>query len=106
MTEHTGECGHHRWCRCACRPGAMRWAARCRHRQPRVAARAYGVAVTSARARPRGARAGTGLVPRPGRRRRVVLAWPRLPAAVELGIVAPRYTRHALLLLPAPTPPP
>src|SRR5437660_8008689 len=56
--------------------------------QPRVAARACGVAVTSARARPRGARAGTGLVPGPGR---VTLAWPRLPAAAEVAIVAVGY---------------
>jgi len=44
--------------------------------------------VTSAWARPRGQRAGTGLVPGPVRNRRVSLAWPRLPAAAEVAIVA------------------
>jgi hypothetical protein len=67
--------------------------------RPRVAARAYGVAVTSARARSRGARAGTGLVPGPGRRRRVGLAWPRLPAAAEVAIVAAGYAGYALVRL-------
>ena len=67
--------------------------------QPRVAARAYGVAVTSARARPRGARAGTGLVPGPGRNRRVSLAWPRLPAAAEVAIIAAGYAGYALVRL-------
>ena len=67
--------------------------------QPRVAARAYGVAVTSARARPRGARAGAGLAPGPGRNRRVGLAWPRLPAAAEVAIIAAGYAGYALVRL-------
>jgi PAP2 superfamily len=67
--------------------------------RPRVAARAYGVAVTSAWARPRGARAGTGLVPGPVRNRRVSLAWPRLPAAAEVAIVAAGYAGYALVRL-------
>src|SRR5260221_13297676 len=74
MTEHTGECGRHRWCRCACRPGATRWAARCRHRPA--------------------ARSGPGL-----RRRRVGLAWSRLPAAVEVAIIAAGYAGYALVRL-------
>src|SRR6266851_2637512 len=74
MTEHTGECGRHRWCRCACRPGATRWAARCRHRPA--------------------APSGPGL-----RRRRVGLAWPRLPAAVEVAIIAAGYAGYALVRL-------
>src|SRR5258708_32826927 len=74
MTEHTGECGRHRWCRCACRPGATRWAARCR---PRPAAPS-----------------GPGL-----RRRRVGLAWSRLPAAVEVAIIAAGYAGYALVRL-------
>src|SRR6266852_8299817 len=85
MREHTGECGHHRWWRCGCRPGAT--------------ARAYGVAVTSAQARPGTARAGTGLVPGPVRDRRVSLAWPRLPAAAEVAIVAAGYFGYALVRL-------
>ena len=42
MTEHTGECGHHRWCRCAAGPAQP--AGRPGHgtAQPRLAARAYG----------------------------------------------------------------
>jgi uncharacterized membrane protein YbhN (UPF0104 family) len=67
--------------------------------RPRVAARVDGVAVTSARARPRGARAGAGLVPGPGRNRRVSLAWPRLPAAAEVAIVAAGYAGYALVRL-------
>src|SRR6266581_3914350 len=59
--------------------------------QPRVAAGPAGVAVTSAQARPGTARAGTGLVPGPVRDRRVGLAWPRLPAAAEVAIVAAGY---------------
>src|SRR5216683_1295335 len=74
MTEHTGECGRHRWCRCACRPGATRWAARCRHRPA--------------------APSGPGL-----RRRRVGLAWPRLPAAAEVAIIAAGYAGYALVRL-------
>src|SRR5260221_434894 len=74
MTEHTGECGRHRWCRCACRPGATRWAARCRHRPA--------------------APSGPGL-----RRRRVGLAWSRLPAAVEVAIIAAGYAGYALVRL-------
>src|SRR5260221_7322009 len=74
MTEHTGECGRHRWCRCACRPGAPRWAAGGR---PRPAAPS-----------------GPGL-----RRRRVGLAWSRLPAAVEVAIIAAGYAGYALVRL-------
>src|SRR6516162_5656258 len=99
MTEHTGECGHHRWWRWACRPGATHWAARCR---PRPAARSgpgLRVAVISAWARPGIARAGTGLVPGPGRHRRVSLAWPRLPAAAEAAIIAAGYAGYALVRL-------
>jgi len=55
--------------------------------------------VTSASARPRGARAGTGLAPGPVRDRRVSLAWPRLPAAAELAIVAAGYAGYALVRL-------
>jgi hypothetical protein len=65
----------------------------------RVAARTYGVAVTSAWARPRVARAGTGLVPRPDRNYRVSLAWPRLPAAAEVAIVAAGYAGYTLVRL-------
>src|SRR5258705_8513188 len=67
--------------------------------RPRVAARPAGVAVTSARARPGTARAGTGLVPGPVRDRRVSLAWPRLPAAAEAAIVAAGYAGYALVRL-------
>src|SRR6516225_11590415 len=97
MTEHTGECGHHRWCRCACRPAQRAGRPGPGPAQPRVAARAYGVAVTSARPRPRGARAGTGLAP--GRNRRVSLAWPRLPATAEAAIIAAGYAGYALVQL-------
>ena len=55
--------------------------------------------MTSARARPRGARAGTGLAPGPGRNRRVGLAWPRLPAAAEVAIIAAGYAGYALVRL-------
>jgi len=55
--------------------------------------------VTSAWARPRGARAGTGLVPGPGQNRRVGLAWPRLPATAEVAIVAAGYAGYALVRL-------
>src|SRR5262249_7008934 len=48
---------------------------------------------------PRGARAGTGLVPGPVRNRRVSLAWPRLPAAAEVAIVAAGYAGYALVRL-------
>src|SRR6266852_803773 len=58
-----------------------------------------GVAVTSARARPGTARAGTGLVPGPVRDRRVGLAWPRLPAAAEVAIIAAGYFGYALVRL-------
>src|SRR6266704_3096688 len=70
------------------RPGATRWAARCRHRP----ATRSGPGLRSRRDKrtgsAAGARAGTGLVPGPGRRRRVGLAWPRLPAAAEVAIIA------------------
>src|SRR6266702_6024896 len=56
------------------RPGATRWAARCRHRPA--------------------ARSGPGL-----RRRRVGLARPRLPAAVEVAIIAAGYAGYALVRL-------
>ena len=55
--------------------------------------------MTSARARPRAARAGTGLAPGPGRSRRVSLAWPRLPAAAEAAIIAAAYAGYALVRL-------
>ena len=55
--------------------------------------------MTSAWARPRGARAGTGLAPGPGRNRRVSLAWPRLPAAAEVAIVAAGYAGYAVVRL-------
>src|SRR6266852_3925180 len=58
-----------------------------------------GVAVTSARARPGTARAGTGLVPGPARNCRVGLAWPRLPAAAEVAIIAAGYFGYALVRL-------
>ena len=67
--------------------------------RPRVAGRACGVAVTSAWARPRGARVGTGLVPGPVRNCRVSLAWPRLPVAAEVAIVAAGYAGYALVRL-------
>ena len=43
------------------------------------------------------ARAGTGLAP--VRHRRVSLAWPRLPAVVEVAIVAAGYFGYALVRL-------
>ena len=51
--------------------------------------------MTSAWARPRGARAGTGLEPA----WRVSLAWPGLPAAAEVAIVAAGYAGYALVRL-------
>ena len=53
--------------------------------------------MTSAGARPRAARAGTALVPGPGRSRPVSLAWPRLPAAAEVAIIAAGYVGYALV---------
>ena len=41
----------------------------------------------------------TGLVPGPVRNRRVSLAWPRLPAAAEVAIVAAGYFGYALVRL-------
>jgi len=55
--------------------------------------------VTSAWVRPGTARAGAALAPGPGRSRRVSLAWPRLPAAVEVGIIAVSYVGYALVRL-------
>src|SRR5262245_17299175 len=55
--------------------------------------------MTSAWTRPGTARAGTGLVPGPGRHRRVSLAWPRLPAAAEVAIIAAGYFGYALVRL-------
>jgi uncharacterized membrane protein YbhN (UPF0104 family) len=55
--------------------------------------------VTSAWAQPRAARAATRLAPGPVRNRRVSLAWPRLPAAAELAIVAAGYFGYALVRL-------
>ncbi len=52
-----------------------------------------------ASARLRTARAGTALAPGPSRNRRVSLAWPRLPAAVEVGIIAAGYVGYALVRL-------
>ena len=60
---------------------------------------ATGIAVTSTWARLRGARAGTGLVPGPVRNRPVSLAWPRLPAAADVTIVAAGYAGYALVRL-------
>src|SRR6266568_793544 len=81
------------------RPGATRWAARCRHRP----ATRSGPGLRSRRDKrtgsAAGARAGTGLVPGPGRRRRVGLAWPRLPAAAEVAIIAAGYAGYALVRL-------
>ena len=55
--------------------------------------------MTSASARPRAARAGAALAPGSGRNRRVSLAWPRLPAAIELGLIAVCYLGYALVRL-------
>ena len=55
--------------------------------------------MTSVWARPRTARARAGLVPGPGRNYRVSLAWPRLPAAAEVAIVAAGYAGYALVRL-------
>ena len=55
--------------------------------------------MTSASARPRAARARTGLAPGPGRDRRVSLAWPRLPAAAEVAIIAAGYFGYTLVRL-------
>ena len=49
--------------------------------------------------RPRTARTGTALAPGPGRNRRVSLAWPRLPAAVEVALIAVGYLGYALVRL-------
>jgi hypothetical protein len=73
---------------------------RTRYRRAEEAGNAFRrVAVTSASARPRVARAGTGLVPRPDRNYRVSLTWPRLPAAAEVAIVAAGYAGYALVRL-------
>jgi uncharacterized membrane protein YbhN (UPF0104 family) len=55
--------------------------------------------VTSAWIRARAARAETALVPGPGRSRRVSLAWPRLPALVEVVIIVVGYAGYALVRL-------
>jgi uncharacterized membrane protein YbhN (UPF0104 family) len=55
--------------------------------------------VTSVRVQPGAARAGTGLAPGPVRNRRVSLAWPRLPAAAEVAIIAAGYTGYAVVRL-------
>src|SRR5215469_9666023 len=47
----------------------------------------------------RTARTGTALAPGPGRGRRIRLAWPRLPAAAELAIIAAGYFGYALVRL-------
>jgi PAP2 superfamily len=47
----------------------------------------------------RAARTGTARAPGPRRSRRVSLAWPRLPAAVEVAIVAVSYLGYALVRL-------
>src|SRR5215472_13439797 len=99
MTEHTSECGHHRWFAAHVGPAQRTRRPDASPGQPRVAARAYGVAVTSAWAQPGTARAGTGLAPRPGRHRRVSLAWPQLPAAAEVAIIAAGYFGYALVRL-------
>src|SRR6516165_4173524 len=99
MTEHTSECGHHRWCRCASRPGATHWAARCRPRPAACSGPGLRVAVISRWGRLGPARARAGLVPGPGRHRRVSLAWPRLPAAADVAIIAAGYFGYALVRL-------
>jgi hypothetical protein len=55
--------------------------------------------LTYAPARPETARTGTGLAPRLGRRPRLSLAWPRLPVAAELAIIAVGYAGYALVRL-------
>jgi PAP2 superfamily len=55
--------------------------------------------VTSTSARLRTARTGTALAPGPGRTGRVSLAWPRLPAAVEVAIIVIGYLGYALVRL-------
>jgi PAP2 superfamily protein len=49
--------------------------------------------------RPRIARAGAALAPGPDRGRRVSLAWPRLPAAAEVALIAAGYLGYALVRL-------
>ena len=51
--------------------------------------------------RPRTVRTGTALPPGPGRNRpgRVSLAWPRLPAAAEVALIAAGYLGYALVRL-------
>ena len=56
--------------------------------------------MTSTSARPRTAGTGTALAPGAGRTHRVSLAWPRLPAAVEVAIIAVGYIGYALVRLP------
>ena len=55
--------------------------------------------MTSAPFRPRAARAGAALAPGPGGGRRVSLAWPRLPAAVEVATIVAGYLGYALVRL-------
>jgi hypothetical protein len=55
--------------------------------------------VTSVSFRPRTARTGTAPAPGPGRGRRVSLAWPRLPAAVEVATIVIGYLGYALVRL-------
>jgi PAP2 superfamily len=55
--------------------------------------------VICASARLRAPRTGAGLAPGPGRGRRVSLAWPRLPAAAEVAIIAAGYLGYALVRL-------
>jgi hypothetical protein len=52
------------WCRCACRPGAMRWAARYRHSPATRSGRALGLLATRATRRPDATEPGpSGAVP-------------------------------------------
>src|SRR6266705_1894329 len=81
MTEHTGECGHHRWCHGACRPGATRWAARCRHRP----ATRSGPGLRSRRDKRTGPAAGSAGRNGPGAR-----AWPASPGRPGLAAAARR----------------
>jgi PAP2 superfamily len=55
--------------------------------------------VICASARLRAPRTGAALAPGPGRSRRVRLAWPRLPAAAEVAIIAVGYLGYALVRL-------
>ena len=55
--------------------------------------------MTSVSFRPRTARTGTAPAPGPGRGRRVSLAWPRLPAAVEVATIVIGYLGYALVRL-------